>query len=237
MRPKDRGTGYTLQKADAVLEFSDGRPPVTKMREVTRAIEELTGLSYRQFTQIAMIAQGDFQKLLLAGTQERSEIFRQIFHTGLYQEVQNRLRDALRERWKAYDEIRRSISQYLDGVVCSGPGEGFKDGAQAEWERLKKSHFEEKTERGLELLQEFLQWDEADFKQMEEELKVLEEKIQQEDQLLGKAGQGRRIREELERTQKELEKILPGLEAVKKAREAANRQTGGSSGSMRCKPS
>lgn len=226
MRPKDRGTGYTLQKADAVLEFSDGRPPVTKMREVTRAIEELTGLSYRQFTQIAMIAQGDFQKLLLAGTQERSEIFRQIFHTGLYQEVQNRLRDALRERWKAYDEIRRSISQYLDGVVCSGPGEGFKDGAQAEWERLKKSHFEEKTERGLELLQEFLQWDEADFKQMEEELKVLEEKIQQEDQLLGKAGQGRRIREELERTQKELEKILPGLEAAKKAREAANRQTG-----------
>lgn len=37
------------------------------------------GLDYKQFTQIAMIAQGDFQKLLIAGTAERGEIFRQIF--------------------------------------------------------------------------------------------------------------------------------------------------------------
>ena len=97
LRPKGRGTGYTMQKADAELAFFDGRQPVTRMREVTRAVEEVIGLDYRQFTQIAMIAQGDFQKLLLAGTQERGEIFRQIFHTGLYQEVQNRLRDAAKE--------------------------------------------------------------------------------------------------------------------------------------------
>ena len=44
---------------------------MTKTREVTKAITELMGLDYRQFTQIAMIAQGDFQKLLLAGTAER----------------------------------------------------------------------------------------------------------------------------------------------------------------------
>ena len=119
MRPKGRGKGYTLQKADAVLEFGDGRPPVTKLREVTRAVEEVTGLSYRQFTQIAMIAQGDFQKLLLAGTQERSQVFRQIFHTGLYQELEARLRDATKEQWKTYDEMRRSITQHLRGVVCT----------------------------------------------------------------------------------------------------------------------
>ena len=51
----------TVQKADAELTFLDGRQPVTKAREVTKAITELTGLDYRQFTQIAMIAQGDFQ--------------------------------------------------------------------------------------------------------------------------------------------------------------------------------
>ena len=88
MRPKGRGTGYTLQKADAVLVYPDGRQPVTKTRDVTKAVEELIGLNYSQFTQIAMIAQGDFQKLLLAGTADRSVIFRQIFHTGLYQQVQ-----------------------------------------------------------------------------------------------------------------------------------------------------
>ena len=74
MRPKGRGTGYTLQRSEAELRFPDGRAPVTKTKDVTRAVTELIGLDRRQFTQIAMIAQGDFQKLLLAGTEERGDI-------------------------------------------------------------------------------------------------------------------------------------------------------------------
>ena len=35
IRPKERGEGMTVQKADAVLEFPDERPPVTKASEVT----------------------------------------------------------------------------------------------------------------------------------------------------------------------------------------------------------
>ena len=73
LRPKGRGTGFTAQKADAVLTYPDAREPVTKSKEVTKAITELIGLDRRQFTHIAMIAQGDFQKLLLAGTEERRD--------------------------------------------------------------------------------------------------------------------------------------------------------------------
>lgn len=192
-RPKGRGTGYTTQKADAELTFSDGRQPVTRMREVTRAVEELIGLDYQQFTQIAMIAQGDFQKLLLAGTQERGEIFRQIFHTGLYQEVQNRLRDAVKERWKEYDEIRGSISQYMSGAVC---GENPEIGL--ELEALRKVKFEGKVERGLELLQELLQQGPHVLEQMDARLLGLDKKIQQEDRLLGKIEQARRTEKLLE---------------------------------------
>ena len=187
LRPKGRGTGYTMQKADAELSFFDGRQPVTRMREVTRAVEEVIGLDYRQFTQIAMIAQGDFQKLLLAGTQERGEIFRQIFHTGLYQEVQNRLRDAAKERWKEYEEIRMSISQYLSGAACAGSPE-----ISLEMDNLRKVKFEGNVGRGLELLQELLGQDEAALEQMDGRLSDLEEQIQQEDRLLGKAEHFRR---------------------------------------------
>ena len=74
MRPKGRGTGMTTEKANAALEYPDDREPVTKSREVTRAITELIGLDCRQFTQIAMIAQGDFQKVLFANTEELSLI-------------------------------------------------------------------------------------------------------------------------------------------------------------------
>ena len=72
LRAKGRGSGTTMQKADAVLSFPDGQPPVTRAKEVTRAVTELIGLSRKQFTQIAMIAQGDFQKLLLAGIRNRN---------------------------------------------------------------------------------------------------------------------------------------------------------------------
>ena len=89
-RPKGRGSGFTTQKAEATLVFPNERLPISKAKDVTDAVTELLGMNYQQFTQIAMIAQGDFQKLLLADTVERSKIFRQIFHTGLYQSVQER---------------------------------------------------------------------------------------------------------------------------------------------------
>lgn len=79
LRPKDRGQGMTMEKANAELIFPDERQSVTKISEVTKAVTELLGLDQRQFRQIAMIAQGDFQKLLLAGTADRSEIFRKCF--------------------------------------------------------------------------------------------------------------------------------------------------------------
>jgi len=56
--PKKRGTGFTTKKADAELIYPDGRQPVAKMGAVTKAVTELMGLDYKQFTQIAMIAQG-----------------------------------------------------------------------------------------------------------------------------------------------------------------------------------
>ncbi len=226
-RPKGRGSGYTLQKADAVLEYPDGRQPVTKTREVTRAVEELIGLNYRQFTQIAMIAQGDFQKLLLAGTSERSEIFRQIFHTGLYQEVQCRLKEATKEQQKAYDEIRRSIIQSMSGTICQEKGE---DGNYArigqEFEELEKNGFEGKVERGLELLSRLLQCDKAVLEETEKKLGVLEKRIQAEDRLLGKEEQGRLLKEELKQSEELLQEKLPEFEAAKTAREAALERSG-----------
>lgn len=216
LRPKGRGTGYTMQKADAELSFFDGRQPVTRMREATRAVEEVIGLDYRQFTQIAMIAQGDFQKLLLAGTQERGEIFRQIFHTGLYQEVQNRLRDAAKERWKEYDEIRRSISQYLSGAACEDSPE-----ISLELESLRKVKFEGRVGRGLEILQELLEQDGAALEQMDGQLSGLEEKIQQEDQLLGKAEHFRQMAVLLEEKRAALEEKREALEQAGEIREKA----------------
>ncbi len=70
----------TTQKGEALLTFSDGRAPVTKLKEVNQAVTELIGLDMKQFTQIAMIAQGDFRKLLLAYIYVTSQLRNSVRH-------------------------------------------------------------------------------------------------------------------------------------------------------------
>ena len=209
LRPKGRGTGFTLQKAEAELIFPDGRPPVTKTREVTKAITEFMGLDYRQFTQIAMIAQGDFQKLLLAGTTERGEIFRQIFHTGIYQDIENRLRDAVKGKWKEYDEMRRSISQYLDGASIGGGPQ-----TESEWKELKKAKFEGKTIRGIELLTEVMERQEKSLQESAGQIEQLDKKIQRANKTLGEAKQRQQMQKKLEEKKTQLTELEPKLAAA-----------------------
>ncbi|MBE6008973.1 MAG: SMC family ATPase, partial [Lachnospiraceae bacterium] len=95
-RKKSRGEGFTSEKADASLILPEGRV-VTKTKEVTSEVERIMGITRDQFVQIAMIAQGDFLKLLLASTEERSKIFRKIFATDNYRRFQDTLKSRMTE--------------------------------------------------------------------------------------------------------------------------------------------
>lgn len=118
-RAKTRGTGTTRQTAEAVLTYPDGRV-VTKLKDVDKAIREIIGLTREQFSQVAMISQGDFRKLLQADTKERQKIFRDIFGTGLFVTLQNQLKDKVSQVREQKDQTSRSIQQYISGMVCDG---------------------------------------------------------------------------------------------------------------------
>jgi len=209
---KKRGTGYTVRKSDATLVYPDERLPVTKAKEVTRAVTELLGLDYRQFTQIAMIAQGDFQKLLLAGTAQRGEIFRQLFHTELYQSLQLKLKDAVKMQWKQYDELRRSISQYLNGIRYGQEAEELTE----KLEEMKKSGFDGRVVEGLELLLELTEREKEFLMQLEQKEKVLEESISESEKRLQKCMQKQELESSLRLQEEQRE---PLLQAAGKAEE------------------
>lgn len=120
MRPKAKGEGWTKESADASLQRPDGTV-VTGSRQTTKAVEELLGIDRSQFVQIAMIAQGDFLKLLLAGTEERGRIFRKIFDTGCYLEFQKELKRQKLETERIYRELQRSVVQYAGEIVLPKP--------------------------------------------------------------------------------------------------------------------
>lgn len=208
-RPKGRGTGYTTQKAEAELIYPDDRAPVTKSKEVTRAVTELIGLDRRQFTQIAMIAQGDFQKLLLAGTEERGAIFRQIFKTGLYQTLQAKLKDATKAQWVEYTELKRSISQYMESIVCT------QDTPAAEKMRqLRREKFDGRVGEGLALLNELCLADEEALDALEQEISALDKQIEGENQLIGNIHKIRQQQDALAKNQELLEQLAPEMQQM-----------------------
>ena len=167
-RPKSRGEGFTLEKANAELHYPDGRI-VTKLKEVNNAIIEIMGIDRNQFTQIAMIAQGDFLKLLLATTDERKKIFQKLFKTQSYYILQEKLKTESGKLSHEYDEIKSSIEQYIKGIVC--------DEDNAEFILVTKAkNADLTTEEIVELLDKFI----ADDENIEKSLEEQKEKLQKE---------------------------------------------------------
>ena len=178
-RPARRGGGTVLQKADAELLFPDGRV-VTKSREVTREIIGITGLDRGQFAQIAMIAQGDFLKLLVADTRSRQEIFRRIFKTEYYQRLQERLKEEAGQRQRACDEARASVRQYVGGVAADGDSPLAPRLKQARGDALPFGET-------VELIQALIAQDQEAGAQVQETLDKLDRELGQVTELLAKA--------------------------------------------------
>ena len=168
-RTSKRGGGTTKQAANAEIIYPDGRV-VTKIKDVDNAIKEIIGIDRNQFCQIAMIAQGDFLKLLLAPTKERMEIFRHIFKTEQFASLQERLK---RESGKLSDEceiIKRSISQYIAGIVCDADSTDFIEVKKAKEGELL-------TEDIISLLEKIIEDDKSAQTKLQEEKELLKNKL------------------------------------------------------------
>ena len=124
LRPKTRGDGVTEEKAYAELHMPEGLP-ITKVSEVTAKIEEILGMSREQFSQIVMIAQGEFRKLLSVKTDERSRIFRKLFGTQIYQDLQAKLKERESACKKEYLDASQEIIRAFEAVTWA------EDSAQA----------------------------------------------------------------------------------------------------------
>lgn len=118
MRPAKRGGDrFTSEPAKADLICPDGRT-YSGVANVNNAIKELIGLDKSQFSQIAMIAQGDFYKLLTADTKERSEIYRKIFGTQPYLDFQYKVKNDLKKIEDSISVAKHSINQYISEFCC-----------------------------------------------------------------------------------------------------------------------
>ena len=91
------------------LDMPNGKT-VTYSKEVDRLIqEEIIGVDAKQFSQIVMIAQGEFRELLRAKTKDRKAIVRKIFKTSLYKDLAEQLDKAYKDKKSNYEDTRKEI--------------------------------------------------------------------------------------------------------------------------------
>lgn len=207
-RPSKRGDGRTLQKAEAELVYPGGRV-VTKTREVAVAVNDIMGIDRNQFLQIAMIAQGDFLRLLFAPTEERKKIFRQLFRTELFRELQDRLKEESGRLRNECEAAGSSIKQYLSGIApYAGPDDEEYDAEYIE----KAAEGELPLSEAADLIRRLIEKDRAKEKSAEAEIKSAETEIEKLNIALEKAG-------ELQKAEEELEELCAGLETVLREQE------------------
>lgn len=116
-KKKDGMETTTRQAADAQMRNEDTGEEILRMDDVNRRVRELLGLTRDQFTQTVMIAQGDFLKILTASSDDRKKLFRDLFHTNLYVDLQNRLQEknrACADEQKALEQVILSAEGKID---------------------------------------------------------------------------------------------------------------------------
>ena len=129
-RPKHRGEGMTTESAFAELTLPDGKV-ITKRDAVDSAVLDIMGITADQFTQIAMIAQGDFLRLLQAETRDRREIFRMIFNTGKFETLQRRLGEEASKLKNECEKTGSGVKQLAGQISCPEEDEFAEEAASA----------------------------------------------------------------------------------------------------------
>ncbi|MGI5371453.1 AAA family ATPase [Streptomyces iakyrus] len=100
-RPKKRGTGTTLDKAQTWLREYDATAGAWKdlsrsHQEIGEEITQLLGMSREQFCQVVLLPQGDFARFLRADAEARGKLLGRLFDTRRFADVEKRLAERRR---------------------------------------------------------------------------------------------------------------------------------------------
>ena len=194
-RLSKKGSGTTNQKASVLLTYPDGST-VSSTKEVRDAILGIIGVDRSQFSQIAMIAQGDFMKLLLADSKQRQEIFRNIFKTSYCEKIQEMLREEAGKLTRQLSEEKISVEQYIKGILCDEDDVLSLDAQKAREGNLPLSEV-------LELIPAIIAKDKENADSLQNEINKNEKQTEAVNALLTKAERYAKAEKELTLFRKE----------------------------------
>ncbi|MBE7086680.1 MAG: SMC family ATPase [Clostridiales bacterium] len=216
-RPSKRGDGVAKQTARAEIVFPDGRVVDKSKKEVTACVEEIMGINRNQFLQIAMIAQGDFLKLLLADTNDRKEIFRQIFKTEKFEMVQNYIKMEAGKLSDSLELVRGRLKTYYDSILCSPDHRLMPEIEKARNLELMSADVEE-------LLKTLICDDEAEGVELSNKLKETESLLESVNARLAVIAEFKQSQIDLNEKTLAVKELKDGIVAAKLRKETAKKR-------------
>ncbi|SHE23955.1 AAA family ATPase [Actinomyces glycerinitolerans] len=120
MRPKQRGSGTTKQNATVKLWRMSAPAgatvdePITRVDEAGKEIRRIVGLDREQFTQTVILPQGKFARFLRATSDQRHELLRDVFGTGIFDAMQEELRARRRDVERQMEAARQALRTRAD---------------------------------------------------------------------------------------------------------------------------
>ena len=89
--------------------------------EINKKVEELVGLTKDQFSQIVMLPQGEFRKLLTSQTENKEEILRKIFRTEPYRWISDRLKEKKKFAEEDFKREAATRDRYISDIQAALP--------------------------------------------------------------------------------------------------------------------
>jgi len=168
MREKKRGNGLVKAAATVELTLPDGTAFRGKVKETDKKLCEIMGIDREQFTQIAMIAQGDFLRLLHAKSEDRKKIFSTIFHTDIYRQVEMELAEKRKDVKDRIGGTGERIRAYVQGIQEPEMNQQQENAANS----LEEPELQEKLLQAAECLKSLKQEENADLTEVKNLLKT-----------------------------------------------------------------
>ena len=215
-RLRKNGSSTAEEKAAVQLTLPDGRI-VDREKDVKQAVKDIIGLTREQFSQVSMISQGDFRKLLQADTKQRQEIFRDIFKTHLYQTLQAKLSSSAAELNRQLDQAKLATEVYVKGIACSGDSLLFLDVEKAKAGNMLTADI-------IVLLEKLLSEDQQAQTQLSAQLSDIEKQLEAVHTQLTKAEAYANAKKSLEENTQRERQQEAALQAAKQNLDSA-RQT------------
>lgn len=203
-RRKNKQGSYnmTRQGGKVSLILPDGKEYQGKAVQTNEKIRQIIGLTAEQFSKIAMIAQGEFQELIMDKTGKRKEIFQQIFSTEIYEKVEKKI-------WEEYKKTIGALKEHITKIKEAVSGVSFVDEMSAykeKWEQIS-AFVDTEPQRMEAFLEEYTKELKTYYSNAKKEADQTNQKSQEAELIYKEICQVNEMLEQYEEVKKKLQEL------------------------------